>query len=72
MAPTPGGAAGLNAYVSVVAADVNGDGRADLLATKADGTLWYFQNNGTTTPYQTPVQLSPTNIQTTRPCSPAT
>ena len=29
------------------AADVTGDGRADLIARKPDGTLWYYGNGGT-------------------------
>ncbi|MGC5285255.1 FG-GAP-like repeat-containing protein [Micromonospora sp. DT231] len=29
----------------IVAADVSGDGHADVLATKPDGTLWYYPNN---------------------------
>ncbi|WP_258905118.1 FG-GAP-like repeat-containing protein [Actinokineospora sp. UTMC 2448] len=30
------------------AADIDGDNRADLLGRKADGTLWYYRNGGTT------------------------
>ncbi|MET8041416.1 FG-GAP-like repeat-containing protein [Micromonospora sp. NPDC005215] len=29
----------------LVAADVSGDGHADIVATKPDGTLWYYPNN---------------------------
>ncbi|SNY37607.1 peptidoglycan DD-metalloendopeptidase family protein [Paractinoplanes atraurantiacus] len=35
----------------VVAADVTGDGHADLLARKPDGSLWLYTNSGTDAPY---------------------
>ena len=42
----------------VAAGDVSGDGRADLVARKADGTLWLYTNSGSdTTPYGTGVQV---------------
>ncbi len=31
--------------------DVNGDGRGDLLGVKADGSLWYYSNNGGSAPF---------------------
>ncbi|MFI0797093.1 FG-GAP-like repeat-containing protein [Micromonospora rubida] len=34
--------------------DVNGDGHADLVATKPDGTLWYYGNNINTNPDNRP------------------
>ncbi|XVU28388.1 peptidoglycan DD-metalloendopeptidase family protein [Actinoplanes sp. CA-054009] len=37
----------------VVAADVTGDGHADLLARKPDGSLWLYRNSGTDAPYST-------------------
>jgi hypothetical protein len=36
---------GWNAFNRIVLGDVSGDGYADLLATKPDGTLWYYPNN---------------------------
>ncbi|WP_112735726.1 FG-GAP-like repeat-containing protein [Micromonospora noduli] len=36
---------GWAAFDRVVAADVSGDGHADLVATKPDGSLWYYPNN---------------------------
>ncbi len=38
---------GFNAFDRVDAADIDGDGRADLLARKPDGSLWYYRNDGT-------------------------
>ncbi|GHJ52180.1 hypothetical protein Nm8I071_14870 [Nonomuraea sp. TT08I-71] len=34
-----------NSYNRVMSGDVSGDGYADLIATKPDGTLWYYPNN---------------------------
>ncbi|MER7416130.1 FG-GAP-like repeat-containing protein [Micromonospora peucetia] len=34
----------------IMAGDVNGDGYADIIATKPDGTLWYYQNVYATNP----------------------
>ncbi|GHJ52182.1 hypothetical protein Nm8I071_14890 [Nonomuraea sp. TT08I-71] len=42
------GGNGWNSYNRVLLGDVSGDGYADLLATKPDGTLWYYSNNITT------------------------
>ncbi|WP_446210937.1 FG-GAP-like repeat-containing protein [Micromonospora sp. IBSANI012] len=39
------GGPGWNAYNRVMAGDVSGDGYADLIATKPDGTLHYYSNN---------------------------
>ncbi|MFG1894680.1 CHAP domain-containing protein, partial [Micromonospora zamorensis] len=36
---------GWNNYARIVASDANGDGFADLLGVKADGTMWLFSNN---------------------------
>ncbi|HET8582818.1 MAG TPA: VCBS repeat-containing protein [Jatrophihabitans sp.] len=56
--PQPNGSAG-RAGRSDVVADVNGDHRADLLATKPDGTLWYWPNTGNGThPYASGAQIS--------------
>jgi hypothetical protein len=42
----------------VTLADVTGDGRADLVASKPDGTLWLYTNNGSnTSPYDTGIQI---------------
>jgi hypothetical protein len=39
-------------FTSVTAGDVTGDGRADVVAVKPDGTLWLYTNSGNTTaPY---------------------
>ncbi|MFC4859418.1 FG-GAP repeat domain-containing protein, partial [Actinophytocola glycyrrhizae] len=38
---------GFQNFNQLDAADINGDGRADLLARKPDGTLWYYGNGGT-------------------------
>src|SRR6185437_6357419 len=35
-------------FTTVLTGDVNGDGHADLLAAKPDGTLWYWPNTGNT------------------------
>ncbi len=36
---------GWQGFSQIHAADVNGDGRADLVAERSDGTLWYWQNS---------------------------
>jgi hypothetical protein len=55
--PQPNGSAG-RAGRSDVVADVNGDHRADLLATKPDGTLWYWPNTGNAShPYGAGAQI---------------
>jgi hypothetical protein len=45
---------GWESFSSVEAGDVTGDGRADLLGVKPDGTLWLYTNGGSnTSPYST-------------------
>ncbi|MFC5922654.1 FG-GAP-like repeat-containing protein [Micromonospora vulcania] len=41
-------------YDRVMSADVSGDGHADVLATKPDGTLWYYPNNMDSNPGHLP------------------
>ncbi|TWP47458.1 VCBS repeat-containing protein [Lentzea tibetensis] len=41
---------GFQEFTGIVTGDVSGDGYADLLATKADGTLHYFPNNINSSP----------------------
>jgi hypothetical protein len=54
---TAGGGAS-NGPNAVVASDVTGDGRADLIARKPDGTLWLYTNGGSdTAPYSTGSQI---------------
>jgi GH25 family lysozyme M1 (1,4-beta-N-acetylmuramidase) len=49
---------GWQGFNRVTAADVTGDGHADLVATKADGTLWLYANSGSTTaPYGSGAQI---------------
>ncbi|WP_446210939.1 FG-GAP-like repeat-containing protein [Micromonospora sp. IBSANI012] len=48
------GGPGWNAYNRVMAGDVSGDGYADLLATKPDGTLHYYSNNIKSNPNNLP------------------
>jgi hypothetical protein len=46
---------GLGAKVSkIMAADVSGDGRADLEYLKSDGSLWYLPNNSSRNPGHVP------------------
>jgi hypothetical protein len=46
------GTSGWNGFRTIVLGDVDGDGRADLVATAPDGTLWLYPNSGRTTlPY---------------------
>ncbi|MCP2262307.1 Repeat domain-containing protein, partial [Streptoalloteichus tenebrarius] len=47
----------------VVAGDVNGDGRADLLATSSDGTLWLYQNklSGNDHPFDSAINVGGPN-----------
>ncbi len=40
------GVSGWNAFSSLVVADVDGDGRADLVAARPDGSLWLYRNDG--------------------------
>jgi hypothetical protein len=39
---------GFDVFDRLDAADIDGDGRADLLARKPNGSLWYYHNDGTT------------------------
>ncbi|MFI6820503.1 FG-GAP-like repeat-containing protein [Micromonospora sp. NPDC050187] len=48
------GDSGWNAFSRVMTGDVSGDGHADLIATKPDGTLWYYPNNINTNPDNRP------------------
>ncbi|MEU4745789.1 VCBS repeat-containing protein, partial [Actinosynnema sp. NPDC023658] len=41
----------------VATGDVTGDGKADLVARRADGTLWLYRNSGSATPYGTSTQI---------------
>ncbi|HEX7306636.1 GH25 family lysozyme [Lentzea sp.] len=41
----------------VTAGDVTGDGKADLVARRTDGTLWLYRNSGSTTPYGSGAQV---------------
>jgi hypothetical protein len=45
---------GWTMYNRVMAADVSGDGHADIVATKPDGTLWYYPNNSDSNPGHIP------------------
>jgi hypothetical protein len=45
---------GFQEFDNILLGDVSGDGYADLLATKADGTLHYFPNNINTNPDHKP------------------
>jgi hypothetical protein len=50
--------AALPSYVAMAAGDVNGDGRADVVASGPDGTLWFYLGNGTSAPFSGgPVQI---------------
>jgi hypothetical protein len=42
--------AGWGPYTNLMSADVNGDGPADIIAMRADGTLWYYINGINTNP----------------------
>lgn len=59
--PVALGALAGSRYQPLSAGDANGDGRADLLATKSDGSLWFFGGTGTasgTSPFVgSPVQV---------------
>jgi hypothetical protein len=45
---------GWQGFTNVVLGDVNGDGYADIIATKSDGSLWYYPNNIRTNPNHLP------------------
>lgn len=58
-APTQIGASGWNGFDRLVAADVNADGKADLIATRPDGSLVRYLSNGSLThPYSTQQSLA--------------
>ncbi|HWO60730.1 MAG TPA: GH25 family lysozyme [Umezawaea sp.] len=49
---------GWQPFDRVVLGDVDGDSRADIVATKPDGTLWLYTNGGNNTaPYSTGIQI---------------
>jgi hypothetical protein len=49
---------GWQAFDKIAAGDVDGDGRADLVASKPDGTLWLYRNDGVRNkPYLSHVQI---------------
>ena len=43
------GAYGWQAFRTLIAADVDGDGRTDLIGVRADGSLWLYHNGGSPT-----------------------
>src|SRR6185437_10501027 len=52
------GLTGWQGYNRIVAADVDGNHEADLIATRPDGTLWLYRNTGNAThPYATGTQI---------------
>lgn len=54
---------GMGSSVSkIMAADVSGDGHADLEYLKSDGTLWYLPNNSGSNPGHVPFRGSATRI----------
>jgi hypothetical protein len=50
-------ASGWQTFTSVIAADIDGDGRADLLATKSNGSLWLYRNVGGSRPFGSGTQI---------------
>ena len=42
---------GWTAFSTLTSGDFNGDGRSDLLGTRADGTLWMYPGNGSAIPF---------------------
>jgi hypothetical protein len=45
-------------FRNITLTDVTGDGRADIVATKPDGTLWLYANGTSdTAPYSTGTQI---------------
>ncbi|MGW4498564.1 LamG-like jellyroll fold domain-containing protein [Micromonospora sp. NPDC004336] len=51
---------GWTMYNRIMAGDITGDGYTDMIATKADGTLWYYQNAYATNPsrpFSSPIQI---------------
>jgi|GEM_PF-462955 len=51
-----------NNVSKIMAADVSGDGRADLEYLKSDGTLWYLPNNSARNPGHVPFRGTATRI----------
>jgi hypothetical protein len=50
------GAGGWQNFNRIMLADVNGDGRADILATSPDGRLWFYANSGSpASPFGAPI-----------------
>jgi hypothetical protein len=50
--------AGWEQFNRIQVGDVTGDGRADVTATRPDGTLWLYTNGGSNTaPYSTGIQI---------------
>jgi hypothetical protein len=47
----------LSPMLQSVTGDIDGDGRADLITTEMDGSLWYFHNNGGSTPFGAGVKI---------------
>ena len=45
---------GWQSFTNVVLGDVNGDGYADIIATRSDDTVWYYPNGIRTSPSHTP------------------
>ncbi|MFI0797092.1 tachylectin-related carbohydrate-binding protein, partial [Micromonospora rubida] len=45
---------GWNGFNRIMSGDITGDAHADLIATKPDGTLWYYGNNINTNPDNRP------------------
>lgn len=52
------GLGGWQGYDRILTGDIDGDGRADLLATTSDGSLWLYPNNATSVPYLQRTQIS--------------
>jgi GH25 family lysozyme M1 (1,4-beta-N-acetylmuramidase) len=49
---------GWTGFTFVLGTDMNGDGKGDIVATKPDGTLWEYVNNGNAAaPYDSGVQI---------------
>jgi hypothetical protein len=49
---------GWTTFTKLALADMNGDGRADAVGMKSDGTLWYYANKGSdTAPFSTSAKI---------------
>ncbi len=54
---------GWQVYDKIAAVDVDSDGRADLVASKPDGSLWLYRNSGNrTAPYPAAIQIAATGF----------